>query len=54
LVVTNVSGYAIGPVFKDPAVKEETAVTTNLRCVISQQSEDLNLYLLKELFPVLK
>ena len=42
-LVTNVLGQTIGPLFKGEAVQEgpETSVTTNLRCITSQKTEDL-------------
>jgi hypothetical protein len=56
LLLTDVSGRSINPIFKEQAVQEEwtawhltmgpidfpeTSVTTNLRCVTSQSGEDL-------------
>jgi hypothetical protein len=56
LLVTDVSGKPVGPIFKGQAVKYcltfrmgstgclETSVTTSQHCVTSQKSEDLSLF----------
>jgi hypothetical protein len=41
MVVTAVSGQPIGTIFNGQTVQAEKSVTTTLRCVTTQKSEDV-------------